>query len=143
MDGHAPVYLLVLDVFRTRRAHALDHEVECILLVVADAVVVDGGAEEFARSGRKGLEHQRLVRSGQAQRAAARAIRDAHDDRGAPAVLEELLDGVGKRGWLPQAAENALELVETGDAHGTIHGPAQAPPDKGRNGRRCFGDGLA
>ena len=80
--------------------------------------------------------------AGQAERAAARAVRDAHDDRGAPAVLEELLDGIGKRGRLPEAAEDALELVESGDAHGAVHGTAQAASDEGRDGRRCFCDGL-
>jgi len=40
-DRQAAEDLLVLDVLRTRRAHALQHEVEAIRLVGADVVVVD------------------------------------------------------------------------------------------------------
>jgi hypothetical protein len=43
-------------VLGARRAHALDHEVEAVLLVLADAVVVDGRAQELARAGRERLE---------------------------------------------------------------------------------------
>ena len=58
-DRQAPVDLLVLDVLGARRPDALQHEVEAVFLVVADAVVVDRGAQEFARSRRQRLQHQR------------------------------------------------------------------------------------
>ena len=141
-DGHATVDLLVLDVLGARRAHALDDEVEAVLLVVADAVVVDGGAQELAGAGCERLEHERPVARRQPDGAAARAVRDAHDDRRAAAVLEVLLDGVRQRRRLPEAAEDALELVEAGDADGPVDGTTQAAADKGRYGRRCFSDRL-
>ena len=124
------------------RAHALDHEVEAVVLVVADAVVVDGGTEELARAGRERLEHQRAIARLQRERAAARAVRDAHDDGRATAVLEVLLDGIGKGRGLPEAAEDPLELVESGDAHRPVDGSAQAAADEGRDGRRRFRDRL-
>ena len=130
-------------MLRARRAHALDHEVEAVFLVLADPVVVDRGAQELARAGRKRLEHERLVARRQADRAAARAVRDAHDDGRAAAVLEVLLDGIGHRGRLPQAAEDALELVEAGDADRPVDGTTQAATDEGRDGRRCFCDRLS
>ena len=140
IDRDAAVDLLVLDVLRARGAHALDHEVEAVLLVVADAVVVDGRAQELARAGRERLEHQRLAARRESDRAAARAVRDAHHDRGPPAILEVLLERVRQRGGLPQAAEDALEFVEAVDAHGAIDGAAQATADERRDGRRRFCD---
>ena len=125
-----------------RRPHALDDEVEAVFVVVADAVVVDRGAQELAGAGRERLEHERLVACGQPDRAAARAVRDAHDDGRAAAVLEVLFDGVRQRRRLPQAAEDALEFVEAGDADGPVDGTTQAAADKGRYGRRRFSDRL-
>ena len=141
-DREAAIDLLVLDVFRPGRPHALDHQVEQVVLVVADAVVVDGRAQELARARRERLEHERLVARRQFERAAARAIRDAHDDRRAPAVLEELLDCIGQRARLPQPAEDALEFVEAGDRNRAIDRATQAPADECRDGRRRFRDRL-
>jgi hypothetical protein len=142
VDRDAPVDLLVLDMLRARGPHALDHEVEAVLLVVADAVVVDGRAQELARAGRERLDHQRLAACGQLDRAAARAVRDAHDNGGVPAVLEVLLDRVGERRRLPEAAEDALEFVEARDPHRAVDRAAQAAADERRHGRRRFRDRL-
>ena len=135
---HAAVDFLVLDVLRARGAHALDHEVEAVLLVFADSVVVDGGAQELPCPGCERLQYQRLVTRRQAKRAAARPVRDANDERRAAAILEVLFDRVRKRRRLPKAAEDALEFVESGNADGPVHRTAQAAADEGRDGRRRF-----
>ena len=138
LDRDAAVDFLVLDVFGARRAHALQHEIEAILLIVADAVVVDRRAQEFARAGRLGLQHERLAAGRQRQRAAARAILDPHDDRDAAAVLEVLLDRIGQRARLPEAAENPLKLREARDTDGAVDGTTQAAADECGDRSRCF-----
>ena len=141
-DREPAIDLLVFDVFRTGRPHALDHQVEQLVLVVADAVVVDGRAQELARAGRERLEHELLAARRQFDRAAARAVRDAHDDRRATAVLEELLDRIRERARLPEAAEDALEFVESGNRNRTVDRSTQATADECRDGRRRFRDRL-
>jgi len=139
-NRHAAVDFLVLDVLGARRAHALDHEVEAVFLVLADAVVIDGGAQELARAGRERLQHEPLHARRQLDRAATRAVGDAHHDRRAPAVLEILLDRIRQRRRLPEASEDALEFVEAGDCDGSVHRAAQAAADERRDGRRRFPD---
>ena len=60
-DGYAPEDLLRLDQFGTARAHPLHHQVEQILVLRADAVVVDRGAQEFVAAGADARQRQPLA----------------------------------------------------------------------------------
>src|SRR5215472_10228829 len=64
------------------------------------------------------------------------AIGDTHDMCRATTVLKELLDCVGQRRGLPQAAEVLLELVEAADRQRLTHRPLERAPDEGRDGGR-------
>src|SRR4029077_18489940 len=59
-----------------------------------------------------------------------------HDARPSAAILEELLDRVGERRGLPQAAEVLLELVETVDRESLIDRPLESAADECRDGSR-------
>ena len=103
---------MILDQLRTRDAYALHDEVETVVLAFDDAVVVDRCAQALARARIDAREAQRCAACGKRDGGRPCAVGDAHDERFAPAVLEELLDSVGKRGWLPEAAKELLELCE-------------------------------
>jgi hypothetical protein len=61
VDREPPVDLLVLDVLGSARAYALQHEVEAVLLVLADPVVVHGRAQELTRARGDGRELERFA----------------------------------------------------------------------------------
>jgi hypothetical protein len=82
----------------------------------------------------------RCTPAAELDRAATRAVGDAHHDRRTPSVLEILLDRIRQRRRLPEAAEDALEFVEAGDCDGTVHRATQAAADERRDGRRRFPD---
>src|SRR5262249_58173393 len=82
-----------------------------------------GGLELAASEG----ERRRLRHAG------ALSGRDAHDDRLAAAVQEELLHGVAHRAVAPQAAERALVVGVAADLHRLLHPTAPRPPDASRD----------
>ena len=57
-DGQPPEDLLVLDLLGSRGAHPLHHQVEAVVILRLDAVVVDRGAQEFARTGADAAQDQ-------------------------------------------------------------------------------------
>jgi len=142
-DRQAAEDLLVFDVLGARRAHALHHEVEAIRLVRTDIVVIDGGAQRFARARAQGYERERLARAARQRDAGGCAAVHHADDHGlAPAVLEELLDGIGQRARLPEATEDVVELRVAAHCDGAIDGAAQRAPDECSNGGGKAGNGA-
>ncbi len=127
--------LLILDELGSGRAHTLHDEIEPVGLAVLDAVVVDGRPQVLTRAGVQSDELQQRGARGQCDRRRVRSIDDAHDVGAPTAVLEELLDGVGQGGWLPQAAEMLLEFAEARDHDRLIHRPLQRAADEGGDGR--------
>ncbi|MFO1399630.1 MAG: hypothetical protein U1F30_00215 [Steroidobacteraceae bacterium] len=77
---HAAEDLLVLDQLRAARAHPLQHQVEAVALVRGDAVVVDRGAQVFARARAAAAQAQRAAIGRQRDRGGAAAVDDAHDE---------------------------------------------------------------
>ncbi len=132
IDGYASKRLLLFDALRAGRAHALNDEIETILVVRGDVVVVDGCAQKLARSGRDRFQRERLVRTTKRERSRRSTIDDANDDRAPAALLEEMLDCVGKRARLPQAAEDLLVVREAVDRHRPIDRSAQRAADECR-----------
>jgi len=139
-DRDAAEDLLVLDVIRAARAHALHHQVEAVGLGRADVVVVDRGAQRLARARAQRLERERLAVAGQRDGGGRAAVHHAHDDRPLAAALEELLDGVRHRAWLPQAAEHLVELREAPHRERPVDRPAQGAADERGDGGRHQGD---
>ena len=138
-DRDAPVDFLVLDQLGTGGAHALHHEVEALVLGSAQAIVVNRGAQVLARAGVERDQAQCASARGQGYRRGARAVDDAHDARLATAVLEELLDGIGERRRLPQAAEVLLKLDEAPDRERLVHRTLQrAADERDDSGRHAF-----
>src|SRR5207245_2781729 len=78
-------------------------------------VIVHRGAQVLARAGVQRHEPQLRSSGGKVDGRRAGAVGDAHDERLAAAVLEELLDRVGDRRRLPQPGEVPLELAEATD----------------------------
>jgi len=134
--------LLVLDALGAVGAHALHDQVEAVGLVRADVVVIHRGAKHLARSRAERGERQGVVAAGQRDRGGGAAVHDPHDQRNLAAVLEVLLDGVGERARLPQAAEGVLELGEAADCDGAVHRTAQGASHEGRHGGGPPDDGV-
>ena len=94
-----------------------------------DVIVVDRGAQELARAWSARFEPQRLAAATQRQRDGRRAVRDTNDDGLPSALLEEMLDGVGQRARLPQAAELLLKIREALDERSArLSGPRSVRP---------------
>src|SRR5205823_3473993 len=128
--------LLVLDLLRARGAHALHDEIETLGFLRIDGVVVDRGAQVFARAGADTAQDEAAARRGQRQRGRTRPVRHAHDDRAAPAVLEELLDRVAQRGRLPEAAEHTRVVGEAAYQHRFVDGALERATDEGGDAGR-------
>ncbi len=135
--------LLVLDALRTRRADALQDEIEAVVLVVTDAVVIDRGAQVLTRTGRETDERQRLAPGPQRNRGRARAVRDAHHDCRAPAVLEILFEGVTHRRGLPEAAEEAHVFREAANDDGRIDRALECAADESSHARAHASDRVS
>ena len=125
------VDLLVLDQLRARCAHPLYHQVEAVALGAVQAVIVHRGAQVLARAGIQRHEPQLRSSGGKGDGRRAGAVGDAHDERLAAAVLEELLDRVGDRRRLPQPAEVPLELAEAADGEHLVDRPLESAADEG------------
>ena len=106
-------------------------EVESIRLAFADAVVVNRGAQVFARAGIERNQAQRRAGGGECDGRRVRAVDDAYDKRPTPAVLEELFESVRQRRGLPQATKHLLEFREARDRNRLIHGSLERAPHEG------------
>jgi len=135
-DRDATEDLLVLDVLGPVSAHTLHHEIEAVVLARTDVVVIDRRPQRLARARAECLEPQR--RSGTAGKADGRraaAVHQAQHYGFAPAVVEELLDGIGERARLPQPAEHLLEFAEAAQADRLVDRTPQTAADEGRRAR--------
>src|SRR5690349_21124449 len=88
------------------------------------------------RAGADAAQDEPAAGRRQRERGRTRAIRDAHDDRAAAAVLEELLDGVAQRGRLPQPAEHARVVGEAAHRHGFVDGTLECAAYEGGDAGR-------
>src|SRR5437667_223797 len=100
-------------------------------LGAVQAVIVHRGAQVLARAGVQRHEPQLRSSGGKVDGRRAGAVGDAHDERLAAAVLEELLDRVGDRRRLPQPAEVPLELPEAADGEHLVDRPLESAADEG------------
>jgi hypothetical protein len=78
----------MLDQFGTGAAQTLQDQIEAVDFVRSDAVEIDRGTQVLARARGDAGQHQRCGNCRQRNGRSAAAIDDAHDDRGAAAVLE-------------------------------------------------------
>src|SRR5579863_593202 len=99
--GKAMEYLLIIDLTGALSTNSLHSEVENPKFIWRDIVEVDARPQKFARTGAKCLQLQRLLPRFQSQSRRACAIRDSHNQSLAPAVIEELLDGIAQKTRLP------------------------------------------
>ena len=134
--------LLVLHLSGALRAHPLHGQIEDAALILRNVVEVDAGPQKFPGAGPQRLQRERLLAGLQGQASPTRAVDHAHDERLAPAVVEELLDGVAQQAGLPQAAENLLKFRETLDEDRTIDRSAQCAADEGGARRGQTRDGM-
>ena len=143
LDRHPAEDFLVLDMLGPGRTQSLHGQVEGVRVARRDAVVIDGGAQEFPRAGalRDELERSALARQGQRRRPAT--VDDAHDNRRFTAVVEVLFDRVGQHARLPQAAEHRLVFGEARHGDRPVERTAQGTADERRDGRRDRDDPLS
>ena len=140
--GNPLEYLLVIDLTGTLSTHPLHGEVEYVRLICRNIVEVDAGPQKFAGTRPKCLQLQRLRSGFQGERRGARAVHHPHDEGLAPAVVEELLDGIAQEAWLPEAAEHVLEFHEAFDEYRPVDRSAQCAADEGGARRGQTRDGL-
>ena len=136
-------YLLIVDLSGALRADALHGKIENRELIRGAILSKSTLARKNSRvPGRSACSCNSLLAGLQGQRHGARTIHNAHDERLAAAVVEELFDGIAQEAGLPEAAEYLLEFRETLDEYRTVDRSAQCAADEGGARRSQARDGL-
>src|SRR5271165_1624153 len=113
-------YFLIFDVPGALHANPLYGQIEKGNGLRCDVVVVDAGPQEFSSARAHGLQLEGLRTRAQSQARRASPVHHAYDESVAPAVVEELFDGVAQQTRLPETAEYMLKFRETPYENRTI-----------------------
>jgi hypothetical protein len=112
------------------------------MLVIGNAIVVNGSSNVLGGSRLQRAQHKHTVTAGQADHRASRIVSHANYIEDSASMLEELLYRGAQARLQPDAAKTPVKRCETLNQYGSVQGAAKSTADECGNGMHTYIDGL-